>query len=68
MTLILRLLSTAKVYGTINDALAMLVNKVNQLEKRTEKLESKTNQNSQNSRVFLGDSVLGGRWLLVNLV
>jgi len=33
----------------LEQTIAMLANKVKQLEKRTEKLESKTNQNSQNS-------------------
>ncbi len=33
----------------LEQTIAMLVNKVKQLEKRTEKLENKTNQNSQNS-------------------
>ena len=33
----------------LEQTIAMLVNKVKQLEKRTETLENKTNQNSQNS-------------------
>ena len=33
----------------LEQTIAVLVNKVQELEKRTEKLESKTNQNSQNS-------------------
>ena len=33
----------------LEQTIAMLINKVKQLEKRTEKLENKTNQNSQNS-------------------
>jgi hypothetical protein len=37
----------------LEQTIAMIVNKVKQLEKRTEKLESKTNQNSQNSSNML---------------
>ena len=33
----------------LEQTIALLVDKAKQLEKRTEKLESKTNQNSQNS-------------------
>jgi hypothetical protein len=33
----------------LEDTIALLLYKVKELEKRTEKLESKTNQNSQNS-------------------
>ena len=33
----------------LEQTIALLVNKVQELEKRTEKLESKANQNSQNS-------------------